>query len=181
MSGLISNDISAALKKDAEDSARPHRPTGEYEVEVTSVAIADNPTTWIEKALMVEAKFLDDLGGTQKVRIELAPCTAKDGSLSTGKIKFLRWQLGALGLDPDEIAFQLFGIIGNHYKAKYTADDGLDANGEPRPERKDRNPHTGKPYINKDLVFNSKIETPEAKQDADAEAPDAEAADEGDS
>jgi hypothetical protein len=170
VSGLISNDISAALKKDAEESNKPRRESGEYEVEVTSVAIADNPTTWIEKALMVEAKFLDDIGGTEKVRIELAPCTARDGGLSPGKIKFLRWQLGALGLDADEIAFQLFGIIGNRYKGRYTVDDGLNEDGSLKRPNANLNPHTGKPYINRDLIFLEKLES--TKQDADAEAPD---------
>ncbi len=178
MSGLIPSNIGDALKKDAEASQKPRRESGEYEVEVTSVAIADNPTSWIEKALMVEAKFLDELGGEEKVRIELAPCTARDGGLSPGKIKFLRWQLGALGLDPDEIAFQLFGIIGNRYKGRYTVDNGLNEDGSLKRPGANLNPHTGKPYINRDLIFLEKIETPEDKQDADAEAPD-EAADAG--
>jgi len=173
VSGLIPSGISDAIKKDAEDSQKPRRDSGEYVVEVTSVAIADNPTTWIEKALMVEAKFLDDIGGEAKVRIELSPCTARDGGLSAGKIKFLRWQLGALGLDADELAFQLFGIIGNKYKGRYTVDDGLNADGSLKRPGANLNPHTNKPYINRDLVFLEKIDTVEEKQDADAEAPDA--------
>lgn len=172
MSGLIPNDISSALKKDAEESNKPRRDSGEYEVEVTSVSIADNPTSWIEKALIVEAKFLDEIGGDAKVRIELSPCTARDGGISPGKIKFLRWQLGALGLDPDELAFQLFGIIGNKYKGRYTVDNGLNEDGSLKRPGANLNPHTGKPYINRDLIFLEKIETTEAKQDADAEAPD---------
>jgi hypothetical protein len=174
---LIPSNINDAIKKDAEDSNKPRRESGEYQVEVTSVAIADNPTTWIEKALMVEAKFLDEIGGTHKVRIELSPCTARDGGLSPGKIKFLRWQLGALGLDADEIAFQLFGIIGNRYKGRYTVDDGLNEDGSLKRPGANLNPHTGKPYINRDLIFLEKLESD--KQDADAEAPDAEASDEG--
>lgn len=171
MSGIISDEISKALAADEAASNTPFRESGEFPVEVTSVAIADNPTSWIEKALMVEAKFLDDIGGAAKVRIELAPCTDKTGAISPGKIKFLRWQLSALGLDHDELAFQLFGIIGNKYKGRYTVDDGLNADGSLKRPNANLNPHTGKPYINKDLIFLEAL-TEEVDAQNAAEAPD---------
>jgi hypothetical protein len=167
MSGLIPSGVGDALKKADAEASKPRRESGEYLVEVTSVGLADNPTSWIEKAIMVDTRFLDDIGGEHKVRIELSPCTGRDGEISEGKIRFLGWQLRALGLDPDEIAFQLFGLIGNTYKARYTVDNGLDENGEPKFPNAKLNPHTGKPYVNRDLVFLEKVEAP-----ADAEAPD---------
>ncbi len=169
MSGIISSDITNALKQDAENSNKPRRESGEYIAEVTSVAIADNPVSWIDKALMVEVKFLDDIGGDYKFRLELAPCTDKTGSISPGKIRFLRWQLGALGLDVDEIAFQLFGIIGNQYKTRYTVDDGLNEDGSFKRPNANLNPHTGKPYVNRDLIFLEKVETPAEVSDEGAE------------
>lgn len=175
---IIPNAINEALKKDAEQSARPRRDSGEYLVEVTSVAIADNPTSWIEKALLVDAKFLDETGGDHKVRIELAPCTDKTGNISPGKIKFLRWQLGALGLDPENLAFELFGIIGNTYKSRYTVDDGLNEDGSLKRPGANLNPHTGKPYINRDLIFLEKVEKTETLAEA-AEAPDEDGPSEG--
>ena len=174
---IIPSGIADAIKQDEKDSNKPFRESGTYGVEVTSVAIADSPTSWINKALMVEVKFLDEIAGTHKVRIELDPCTDKTGNLSAGKIKFLRWQLGALGLNAEELAFELFGIIGNHYEAKYTVDDGLNPDGSFKRPNANLNPHTQKPYINRDLVFMKKIEKAEAAQDAAVEAPD-EAADE---
>lgn len=169
MSGIISDEIANALKKDAETSRRPSRDSGEYEVEVTSVAIADNPTGWIEKALMVEVKYLDEAGGDFKYRLELAPCKDKTGNISPGKIRFLRWQLNALGLDHEEIAFQLFGIIGNKYKVKYTVDNGLNEDGSLKRPNANLNPHTGKPYINRDMVFLEKIDTTTEDDVADDE------------
>ena len=150
---LIPKEISEAIAKDAEQSSKPRRESGEYLAEVTSVAIADNPVSWIDKALMVDVKFLDEIGGDHKVRIELQPCTDKNGNISPGKIKFLRWQLSALELDPDELAFQLFGIIGNQYKVRYTVDNGLNEDGTPKNPSAKLNPHTGKPYVNRDMVF----------------------------
>lgn len=172
---LIPSNINDAVKKDAEESNKPRRGSGEYEVKVTSVAPATNPKPWIDSAIVVKAEFLDDIGGDHEVIIELSPCTAKDGSLSPGKIRFLRWQLGALGLDMDEIEFQLFGIMGKKYKARYTVDNGINEDGTLKRPNANLNPHTGKPYINRDLVFLEAIEekAEEAKQDADAEAPDA--------
>ena len=158
MSGIISSEIAEALKKEDQTSRRPARSSGEYEVEITSVAIADNPVAWIEKALMVDVKYLDDIGGDFKFRLELAPCTDKAGNISPGKIRFLRWQLSALGLDADEIAFQLFGIIGNRYKVRYTVDNGLNEDGSLKRPNANLNPHTGKPYINRDMIFLEKID-----------------------
>jgi hypothetical protein len=178
VSGIISDSIAEALKKDEAESQRPRRESGTYEVEVTSVAIEDNPKPWIEKGLKVKARFLDDIAGEHECLIELSPCTGKDGSISPGKIKFLRWQLGALGLDHEELAFQLFGIIGNRYEAQYKVDDGLNEDGTPRNPKANLNPHTGKPYINRDLVFKKKIESPAEvaeQQEGAAEAHDAEA------
>lgn len=175
---IIPSGINDALKKDAENANKPRRESGEYIVEVSNVGIADKPTSWIDKALMVDARFLDDIGGEHKCRIELSPCTGQDGQISPGKIKFLRWQLGALGLDADELAFQLFGIIGNKYKARYTVDTGINEDGTFKRPNAKLNPHTNKPYINRDLVFMEKIEEETTAADQ-AEAADEEGPEEG--
>lgn len=169
MSSIIPSGVTDALKEAEANAGKPRRDSGEYEVEVTSVAIADNPVNWITKALMVEVKFLDNPEDTHKVRIELAPCTDKTGAISPGKIRFLRWQLGALGLDPEELAFQLFGIIGNHYKTRYTVDTGINEDGTFKRPNANLNPHTGKPYINRDLIFLEAVEKTGAEDEGSDE------------
>lgn len=173
---IIPSDIAAAIKVDEENSHKPRRESGEYLVEVTGVGIADKPVAWIDKALMIEAKFLDDIGGDHKVRLELSPCTDQQGAISPGKIRFLRWQLEALQLDAEELAFQVYGVIGNVYKCRYTVDDGINEDGTYKRPNAKLNPHTGKPYINRDLVFLEKVEKTETAAEA-AEGPDEPAAD----
>ncbi len=80
--------------------------------------------------------------------IELSPLTDKEGNLSAGKVKFLKWQLDAMGFKGsiEDLEFHLANLIDNEVDFEVRSKVSAKINEK-----------TGQPYINTDTVIKNFI------------------------
>ena len=119
----------------SEESTGHRLDVGTYEGTVVSAEVTEGRAPWVDTQLTVN--FQTDDGGYAYADIELAPCLGPDGQISPGKVKFLRWQMQALGIPgaPSEVAQNLAHAVGNVVAF------------EVAPQRSGKiNEKTGKPY-----------------------------------
>lgn len=122
---------------------------GPHVATVTAASVGKGKKPWIDKGLHIT--LTGSNGEVAQVEIEVAPLTDKQGNASDGKMKFLKWQLTALGYDGklSNLEHSLDTIYGNRVSFKLELVPG-----------KKINPHTGKPYVNADIVLLEASEEP---------------------
>lgn len=146
-------NISAELDEQFENTAvgAARLPVGSYRGSVTGVkVVAGNDVwkPWIDVALQVT---LTTDEGTTSTQIELAPLTSKDGSTSPGKLKFVKWQLSALGYEGKlrdlEEAILRGDFHGNviDFEVKEEVSTSI-------------NPKTNQPYVNRETLLKDFVE-----------------------
>ena len=115
---------------------------GKYEGTVTAVAIRDSVRSWVDAELSVT--LTTDDGSKAFADIEVSPLTTKDGQLSQGKIKFLKWQLQALGYNGklSELEYNLESLFGARVTFEVKSEESTKLN-----------PKTGRPYVNRQTVI----------------------------
>lgn len=125
--------------------------SGTYEGTITDVKLVTGDDVWkpwIDVALSV--KFNTDEGSISQ-QYEVMPLTGKDGNVSPGKLKFIKWQLSALGYEGKlkdlEDAILQGTFHGNRVKfeVKETVSTSI-------------NQKTGKPYVNTEVVAKDFLE-----------------------
>ena len=114
---------------------------GKYDGVVKGVKIEPSKTPWIDMQLSVQLEAQQ--GGTTFANIELSPLTDKEGNISRGKLKFLKWQLQSLGYTGklSDLEYNLEGLFGAGVTFEVKTTEGR------------TNPKTGKPYMNREVVM----------------------------
>jgi hypothetical protein len=144
-----SNDLDKAFDEaEVSQTNYPRRlPAGDYVGVVTKVNLGESTKPWVDTALHVELTTND--GATAEHEVEVAPLTGKDGEISPGKIKFLKWQLQALGYEGkySDLEYELDALYGRYVDFQVKTSEGSKTN-----------PHTGKPYINREVVLKNPAE-----------------------
>lgn len=144
--GLINIDEETAKAFDEAEvggSTEPKLPAGPHEGTITSVSIVAGDKVWkpwMDVALQWTVKNED---GYVSDQIEVAPLTNKQGE-TTGKLRWLKGQLQGMGYTGGlkDLEMNIGQVLQNKVKI------------EIEEEVSDKtNPHTGKPYVNR----NSKI------------------------
>lgn len=152
-------------------------PAGDHTGTVVAAEVRESRKPWVDAELSVKLQITEGehAGKTTFADIELAPLTGKDGQLSKGKLKFVKWQLEALGYEGklSELEYhvpELYGAVVEFEQKVFTY---LDISGNPVPMngRQPRiNEQTGKPYIDREVTLKQNV-MPGATAPASASAP----------
>jgi hypothetical protein len=147
-------NISADLDKQFEDtntSGGARLDPGTYRATITNIRVvtgSDVWKPWMNAALQVS--FSTDQGGCV-AQYELEPLTSKDGSISPGKLKFLKWQLASLGYEGKLADLEDTIMRGEFH--------GNVVNIEVKESVSQRvNPNTGEPYKNREVLAKNFVE-----------------------
>ena len=139
-------------------------PAGSYTGTVISAEVRDSKTPWIDEELSLKLQVTegDHAGKTTFCDIELKPLTDKNDQPSKGKVKFVKWQLEALGYDGklSEVKFGVAGLYGAVVEFEQKVTDYLDAEGNPvgMNGRQPRiNENTGKPYVDREVTLKDNV------------------------
>lgn len=144
---LVASDIDALYEATELSTGGAKLPDGIYTGTVNSIKVEPSPDymTWCD--YLVKGSVKNDQG-MSFFEFELSPLRGKDGEPSLGKIKFVKWQLEALGYKGriGEVEFHLGNLIGNEveFEVKSTVSAKL-------------NPKTNQPYINKETLIKNFI------------------------
>lgn len=114
---------------------------GTHEGTITAAAVRESKKPWRDAEFYVCITTPE--GGEVHHTVEVAPLVGKDGNISTGKVKWLKWQLQACGFDGklSELESQAESLMGNRVKFEISSEESTNINEK-----------TGKPYINRDIV-----------------------------
>lgn len=93
--GLIPSELDSAYNEIPRGGAG-RLPDGSYYGTVTRVSLKESRKKWIDIELVAQVKEAKT-GITSFVAVEVTPLTNRDGDISQGKLKFLKWQLDVLG------------------------------------------------------------------------------------
>ena len=140
--GILNLDDNIDAAFDDVEVGKGRLSDGEYDGVVKAVNIQPGRKPWVDQQLSVTLEA--QKGGVAFADIELAPLTDREGNLSKGKLKFLKWQLESLGYQGklSELEYNLEGLFGAgvKFKVETTIQDKV-------------NPNTGKNYTNTDVVL----------------------------
>ena len=141
-------------------------PEGEYEGVILSAEVGESVKSWIDAELKLKLQ-VDEGQYSGKVTfadIELAPCTDREGNPSKGKLGFVKGQLAALGYTGklSEVEYNLNSFIGARVKFRQKVDTHLDDAGNVVPYASGKmpklNPHTNKPYEDREVYLNELLQ-----------------------
>lgn len=139
-------------------------PAGEYTGTVVTAEVRESRVPWIDAELAVKLQVTEGEheGKVTFCDIEVAPLTDKSGQPSKGKLKYVKWQLEALGYEGklSEVEYAVGGLVGAQVKFEQKVVDYLDAEGNPVPMngRDPRiNDKTGKPYIDREVTLRENV------------------------
>lgn len=148
---------SAFAKADSSQKAEPSGggagllPAGQYEGVVVSAEVRDGFRPWVEQELSLRLTVDAGAhsGSTTFCDIEIAPLTTKDGTISEGKMNYVRWQItDVLGYDGklSELAQHASRFIGARlaFEQKITLANKI-------------NPNTGAPYENREVTLKASL------------------------
>lgn len=129
------------------DAPRALLPAGSYEGVIQSAEVRAGFRPWVEQelSLRIQIKGGEHDGRTTFCDIELAPLTGRDGQISEGKMRYVKWQitdvLGYEGPLSDLTSFAP-NVIGLRiqFDQKVSLSPKL-------------NPRTGKPYENREVTL----------------------------
>ena len=144
----ISDDLDEQFEEATVGGAR--LPAGTYTGSVTGVTLATGDGVWkpwIDTALQVT---LTTDEGSAVQQYELAPLTGKDGAISPGKLKFIKWQLGALGYEGKFKNLEA-AILNGQFHGNVVEFEVKESEGS-------LNSKTGLPYINREIVLKNFVE-----------------------
>ncbi len=140
--GILNLDDNIDAAFDDVEVGKGRLSDGEYDGVVKAVRIEPGRKPWVETQLTIELEA--QKGGVAFADIEVAPLTDKEGNLSKGKLKFLKWQLESLGYEGklSNLEYNLEGLFGAgvKFKVESTIQNKI-------------NPKTGKNYTNTDVVL----------------------------
>lgn len=152
--GLVPADLDEAF--DATESGPPADgegllPAGEYQGVVVSAEVRDPKyKTWRDGELSIKLQVTEGehAGKNTFCDVETAPLTNKEGASSPGKLKFLKWQLEALGYNGklSELPGQAQNLMGAvvSFEQKIEEQDKI-------------NPKTGDKYVNREVVLKENV------------------------
>lgn len=131
-------------------------PAGEYEGVVVGAEVRSGFKPWVERelSLRLTVEGGEFNGRTTFADIELAPLTGRDGNISDGKVRYVKWQItDVLGYEGklselDRHAGQFVGTrVSFEQKVSLAAKV---------------NPSTGTPYENREVTLKTKLGMAEA-------------------
>jgi hypothetical protein len=133
-------------------------PAGTYEGTITSAEVRKGFRPWVEQELSLRLTVTggEHDGRTTFCDIEIAPLTGRDGGISEGKVRYVKWQItdvlgytGALS----EMAQHTANFVGA--KVRFEQKISL----SPKV-----NPNTGKPYENREVTLREHLgQAPESE------------------
>ncbi|MCW2928999.1 MAG: hypothetical protein JWM86_2967 [Thermoleophilia bacterium] len=131
------------------DAPKGLLPAGEYTGVIQSAEVRSGFRPWVERelSLRLTVEGGEHAGRTTFCDIEIAPLSARDGGISEGKLRYVKWQItDVLGYDGqlsglDQHAPSLVGLRVS-FEQKITLAAKV-------------NPSTGKPYENREVTLKS--------------------------
>lgn len=137
--GLIPNNISEAYT--STPAGRPTLQDGQYNGVVLQARLGESRKPWVDVALLVQVQDHES-GASAWSETEVLPLTDGDGDPHPKKLKFLKWQLEALGYDGslEDLEERVLTFSGRQVTFDVTT----------KPSTK-INPNTGLPYTNRDV------------------------------
>jgi hypothetical protein len=131
----------------AEEAPKGLLPAGDYEGTVVSAEVRRGFRPWVEQELSLRLTVDggEHNGRTTFCDIEIAPLTAREGGISEGKLRYVKWQItDVLGYDGtlSDLAQHAGGMDGLRvaFEQKITLAAKV-------------NPVTGKPYENREVTL----------------------------
>ena len=126
-------------------------PAGNYEGVVVSAEVRKGFRPWVEQelSLRLQVDAGEFNGRTTFCDIELAPLTGRDGGISEGKVRYVKWQItDVLGYDGvlSELSQHAHGFAGTRvaFEQKVTPATKI-------------NPATGMPYENREVTLKTNL------------------------
>ncbi|MCW2925319.1 MAG: hypothetical protein JWM98_2723 [Thermoleophilia bacterium] len=126
-------------------------PAGEYEGVVVSAEVRSGFRPWVEQelSLRLQVDTGEASGRTTFCDIELAPLTGRDGGISEGKVRYVKWQItDVLGYDGvlSELGQHAAAFAGTRvsFEQKITLAAKV-------------NPATGTPYENREVTLKQRL------------------------
>lgn len=139
-------------------------PAGEYTGTVIAAEVGESRTPWIEEQLSLKLQVTegDHANKTTFCDIELKPLTDKNDQPSKGKLKYVKWQLEALGYEGklSEVGYNVASFYGAVVTFEQKVADYLNSDGEPiaMNGREPRiNENTGKPYVDREVTLKDNV------------------------
>jgi hypothetical protein len=157
----MTNDLDAAFASatptNEPEPAAPEKagggllPAGEYEGVVVGAEVRAGFRPWVEQelSLRLTVEGGEFNGRTTFADIELAPLTGRDGTISSGKVGYVKWQItDVLGYDGvlSELAQHTDQFIGTRLSFEQKVTPAMKIN-----------PSTGKPYENREVTLKTKL------------------------
>lgn len=128
-------------------------PAGEYTGAVVSAEVRKGFRPWVEQelSLRLTVDSGEATGRTTFCDIELAPLTGRDGGISEGKVRYVKWQItDVLGYDG------VLSELANHTE-QFT---GMRVSFEQKVTPATKiNPATGVPYENREVTLKAKLDS----------------------
>ncbi|MCB0877408.1 MAG: hypothetical protein KDC46_00300 [Thermoleophilia bacterium] len=155
MSTALDAAFAAATPSSEEPAEEPKAggllPAGEYTGTVVSAEVRSGFRPWVEQelSLRLQVDAGEFQGRTTFCDIELAPLTGRDGQISDGKVRYVKWQItDVLGYDGQ------LSALGDHAHSFVGTKVSF--------EQKIRlaakvNPQTGKPYENREVTLRQNL------------------------
>lgn len=149
--GIIPDNLDDEFEETEAGGGGGLLPAGEYEGVVTDLVIAPSkfrPWRTAELSGKLTVDDGDASGGVTFFDFEVAPLTDKEGNTSKGKLKFLKWQLTALGYDGklSELEQRLHEL--NGARVSFEQKDEASPN---------INPKSGKPYRDREAILKDNL------------------------
>lgn len=126
-------------------------PAGNYQGVVTSAEVRKGFRPWVDQELSLRLTVQggEHDGRTTFADIEIAPLKGRDGGISDGKLRYVKWQitdvLGYAGTLSD---------LGNHAESMVGLKLGFEQKVTPSMKI---NPNTGKPYENREVTLKENL------------------------
>lgn len=157
----MTNDLDAAFASatptSEPEAAAPEKagggllPAGEYEGVVAGAEVRSGFRPWVEQelSLRLTVDSGEFNGRTTFCDIELAPLTGRDGTISSGKVGYVKWQItDVLGYDGvlSELGQHADQFIGTRLSFEQKVTPAMKIN-----------PSTGKPYENREVTLKANL------------------------
>lgn len=136
--GMIPDSISDAYNEIPKGGGG-RLPDSDYYGTVVRASLKESRKPWVDIELVVQVKEANS-GITTFCSVEVTPLTNKDGDISQGKLKFLKWQLDVLGYNGalKDLEDHVHSLVGSQVEFNISTELGARIN-----------PKTGQPYENR--------------------------------
>jgi hypothetical protein len=134
-----------------EGAPRTLLPAGSYEGVVQSAEVRSGFRPWVEQELSLRLQVTGGEfdGRTTFCDIEIAPLTGRDGNISDGKVRYVKWQItDVLGYDGT------LSELGNHAGTFIGTKVSFEQKVSLSPKV---NPRTGQPYENREVTLRESL------------------------